>query len=316
MDKKGLSWLYKLMLTICCAAFVAVLLSLSLWSCARKPDANGNLHGRQNALSGSNLEGRLQTLSLDITDKDGVLSEMELRKIYNDYELTYRKGEEHNLKSLNEKEAMDLQKMLEDHYQQSYYQENWKEKGGESPEWELDIQHEKGGFNMRGKGCAPEDYPIVKALKDYYDELFEYTLPDIPFPEGKLKHFHFSHKESMRPGGPEWTVDRLDDGRYKICYLNDAGKYENEEPVKKEMIGGKEVGEKLCEIFRKGNVQTYKHSYVFSLVTDGSQWSFEVEFDNRESVCSSGYMDWPRDRSGITEATEYLSGLLGVEAEE
>ena len=316
MDKKGLSWLYKLMLTICCGAFVVVQLLLCLQSCAPKPDANGNLHGRQQALSESNLEGGVQTLSLDITDKDGVLSEMELRKINHDYELTYRKGEERNIKSLDEDEALKLQNMLEEQYQQPYYQDNWKEKGGDTPAWELDIQHEKGGFNMKGKGCAPEDYPIVKALKDYYDELFEYTLPDIPFPEGKLKHFHFSHKESMRPGGPEWTVDCLDDGRYKISYLNDAGKYENEEPVKKEMTGGKEGGEKLCEIFRKGKVQTYKHSYVFSLVTDGSQWSFEAEFDNRESVSSSGYMDWPRDRSGITEATEYLSGLLGVVSEQ
>ena len=316
MDKKGISWLYKLMLTICCATFVVVQLLLCLQSCAPKPDANGNLHGRQQALSESNLEGGVQTLSLDITDKDGVLSEMELKKIYNDYELTYHKGKERNIKSLDEEEAMELQKMLEEQYQQPYYQDNWKEKGGDTPAWELDIQHEKGGFNMKGKGCAPEDYPIVKALKDYYDELFEYTLPDIPFPEGKLKHFRFSHKDSMRPGGPEWTVDRLDDGRYKICYLNDAGLSDNEVPVKKEMVGGKEVGEKLCDIFRKGKVQTYKDSYVFSLVTDGSQWSFVAEFDNRESVSSSGYEDWPRDRSGITDATKYLSGLLGVGTED
>ncbi len=294
------------------SAFVVFLL-LCLQSCAQKPDANGNLHGGQQALSESNLEGSLQTLCLDITDKDGILSEMELRKINHDYELTYRKGEERNIKSLDEDEALKLQNMLEEHYKQPYYQDNWSEKGEESPTWQLDIQHEKGGFSMKGRGCAPEDYPIIKAVKAYYDDLFEYTLPDIPFPEGKLKHFRFSHKESMRPGGPEWTVDRLDDDRYKISYLNDAGLFENENPVKKEMVGGKEVGEKLCEIFRKGNVQTYKHNYLFSLVTDGSQWSFEAEFDNRESVSSSGYEDWPRDRSGITDATKYLSGLLGVD---
>jgi hypothetical protein len=294
------------------SAFVVFLL-LCLQSCAQKPDANGNLHGGQQALSESNLEGSLQTLCLDITDKDGILSEMELRKINHDYELTYRKGEERNIKSLDEDEALKLQNMLEEHYKQPYYQDNWSEKGEESPTWQLDIQHEKGAFSMKGRGCAPEDYPIIKAVKAYYDDLFEYTLPDIPFPEGKLKHFRFSHKESMSPGGPEWTVDRLDDGRYKISYLNDAGLFENENPVKKEMVGGKEVGEKLCEIFRKGNVQTYKHNYLFSLVTDGSQWSFEAEFDNRESVSSSGYEDWPRDRSGITDATKYLSGLLGVD---
>ena len=294
------------------SAFVVFLL-LCLQSCAQKPDANGNLHGGQQALSESNLEGSLLSLCLDITDKDGVLSEMELRKIYKDYELTYHKGKERNIKSLDEDEALKLQNMLEEHYKQPYYQDNWSEKGEESPTWQLDIQHEKGAFSMKGRGCAPEDYPIIKAVKAYYDDLFEYTLPDIPFPEGKLKHFRFSHKESMRPGGPEWTVDRLDDGRYKISYLNDAGLFENENPVKKEMVGGKEVGEKLCEIFRKGNVQTYKHNYLFSLVTDGSQWSFEAEFDNRESVSSSGYEDWPRDRSGITDATKYLSGLLGVD---
>ena len=291
------------------SAFVVFLL-LCLQSCAQKPDANGNLHGGQQALSESNLEGSLQTLCLDITDKDGILSEMELRKINHDYELTYRKGEERYIKSLDEDEALKLQNMLEEHYKQPYYQDNWSEKGEESPTWQLDIQHEKGGFSMKGRGCAPEDYPIIKAVKAYYDDLFEYTLPDIPFPEGKLKHFRFSHKESMRPGGPEWTVDRLGDGRYKISYLNDAGLFENENPV---MVGGKEVGEKLCEIFRKGNVQTYKHNYLFSLVTDGSQWSFEAEFDNRESVSSSGYEDWPRDRSGITDATKYLSGLLEVD---
>ena len=296
--------------------YFAAMMLLLLLSCAQKPDANGNLHGGKQALSESNLEGSLQTLCLDITDKDGVLSEMELKKIYNDYELTYHKGKERNIKSLDEDEALELQHMLEQHYKQPYYLDNWSEKGGESPTWELDIQHEKGGFNMKGKGCEPEDYPVVKAVKAYFDDLFEYTLPDIPFPEGKLKHFHFSHKESMRPGGPEWSVDRLDDGSYKICYLNDAGLSENEEPVKKEMVGGKEVGEKLCDIFRKGKVQTYKDSYVFSLVTDGSQWSFQAEFDNRESVSSSGYEDWPRDRSGITDATKYLSGLLGVGTEE
>ena len=40
----------------------------------------------------------------------------------------------------------------------------------------------------------------------------------------------------MRPGGPEWTVEREADGRYKVSYFDDRGKFERRTPEKKEKV--------------------------------------------------------------------------------
>ena len=45
-------------------------------------------------------------------------------------------------------------------------------------------------------------------------------------------------------------------------------------------------------------------------VTDGSNWRFEVRFSEGKSVRSSGYMDGPRDMSGINNALKYVEELL------
>ena len=115
----------------------------------------------------------------------------------------------------------------------------------------------------------------------------------------------------MRPGGPEWTVELQSDGRYKVSYMNDAGtKFTDKEPERKEKIFNSKVGDDLVEIFRKGKIQTYKSDYMNPGVTDGSSWRFEARFSEGKSVRSGGYMDGPRDMSGINNALKYVEELL------
>ena len=269
-------------------------------------------HGKEKAYTGDKKPGPLKAIRFTILENDEETTDLDVKNEHGFFEVKYKKGDLLEYKMLDPRRIEMLQDILEHVYQHDdYYQDYTSKKGVEGLEWHLGTQHESAALLINATKVSPKDFGIVNAITSFFDSECEFTLPDTPFPEGKLTYFHYSNKGSMRPGGPEWTVELQSDGRYKVSYMNDAGtKFIDKEPERKEKIFDSKVGDDLVEIFRKGKIQTYKNDYMNPGVTDGSSWRFEARFSEGKSVRSGGYMDGPRDMSGINNALKYVEELL------
>ena len=269
-------------------------------------------HGKEKAYTGDKKPGPLKAIRFTILENDEETTDLDVKNEHGFFEVKYKKGDLLEYKMLDPRRIEMLQDILEHVYQHNdYYQDYTSKKGVKGLEWHLGTQHESAALLINATKVSPKDFGIVNAITSFFDSECEFTLPDTPFPEGKLTYFHYSNKGSMRPGGPEWTVELQSDGRYKVSYMNDAGtKFTDKEPERKEKIFNSKVGDDLVEIFRKGKIQTYKSDYMNPGVTDGSSWRFEARFSEGKSVRSGGYMDGPRDMSGINNALKYVEELL------
>ena len=268
-------------------------------------------HGKEKAYTGDENPGPLEAIRFTILENGEETTDLEMKNEHGFFEVRYKKGDLKEYKTLDPRRIEMLQDILKHVYQhEDYYQDYTSKKGVKGLEWHLGTKHKSAALLINATKVKPEDFGIVNAITGFFDSECEFTLPDIPFPEGKLTYFQYTNKGSMRPGGPEWTVELQSDGRYKVKYFNDAGvMFTDKQPESKEKIFDEKVGDDLVEIFRKGNIQTYKSEYMNPGVTDGSNWNFEARFSGG-SVRSRGYMDGPRDMSGINNALKYIDELM------
>lgn len=271
----------------------------------------GLTHGKEKAYNGAENPGLLKELRLTIIENDVETTDLEMKLEHEYYIVKYEKNGKSYRKTLNPSHTDLLQMMLETSYtHDDHYQDYKLKKGPKNTEWHFCTKHANAVVLINGTNMTPENFNIVKAVISFIDHEFELNETNTPFPEGKVTYFYYSDKGSMRPGGPEWTVTRESDGLYKVKYFDDRGKFEGREPVTKEKVYDAKVGDDLLEIFKKGKIQNYKSEYVDHGVTDGSRWKFEVKFESGKSVRSGGYMDGPRDSSGINDALKYLNKLM------
>ena len=189
-------------------------------------------HGKKKAYTGDKKPGPLKAIRLTILENDEETTDLDVKNEHGFFEVKYKKGELLEYKMLDPRRMEMLQDILEHVYQHDdYYQDYTTKKGVEGLEWHLGTKHESAVLLINATKVNPKDFGIVNAITSFFDSEFEFTVPDTPFPEGKLTYFHYSNKGSMRPGGPEWTVEQQSDGRYKVTYLNDAGtKFTDKEP--------------------------------------------------------------------------------------
>ena len=274
----------------------------------------GVKHGKEKAYKGDANPGPLEAIRFTILENGEETTDLDVKNDHGFFEVRYKKGDMKEYKMMDPRRMEMLQDILEHVYQhEDYYQDYTSKKGVKGLEWHLGTKHKSAALLINATKVDPEDFGIVNAITGFFDSECEFTVPDTPFPEGKLTYFCYTNKGSMRPGGPEWTVELQSDGRYKVSYLNDAGtKFTDKEPEHKEQIFDAKVGDDLLEIFRKGKIQTYKSDYMNPGVTDGSNWRFEARFSGGKSVSSGGYMDGPRDMSGIDNALKYVEELLKI----
>ena len=166
---------------------------------------------------------------------------------------------------------------------------------------------------MHGVNVNPEDYPIVKNIISFYDYLIEYNESNTPFATGKLVYFHYAIRGSMRPGGPAWEVNAMPDGKYKFTYTDDRPTFQGKPEEVKEIICDASLGDEMYNFMKEGRVQDYRSDYYAVGVQDGSSWSFSARFSDGKSYRSSGYMDGPRDMSGVNNCLDLLNKLLKEE---
>ena len=268
-------------------------------------------HGKEKAYTGEDVPGELKELRLTIIEDDVETTDVEMKYVANFYEVKYVKNGEKHYKMMARNRVHILESALGDMYKmEDNYQDYLCKKGPKNTEVHLGTKHEHGVFLLNGVQMTSSQFPIVGFVISFMDNELELVEPNTPFPEGKLTYFHYSNKGSMRPGGPEWTVEREADGRYKVTYFDDRGKFERRTPEKKEKVFDSKIGDDLLEIFRNGKIQNYKEEYVDPGVQDGSSWRFEVKFDSGKSIRSYGYMDGPRNSSGMNGAVDYVRKLL------
>lgn len=299
MDKK--------IIITCIVAFIIAIIPCY----AQKKKMKGVSHGKEKAYQGDEKPGKLKELRFTVLENDEETTEIEMKQIHNFVEIKYLRDGERNYKSISPLELEKLEFMLEHIYpHEDYYQDYTSKKGQKGLEWHLGTKHESAVFLLNAERVSPDNFGIVHAVTGFFDEIFEYTTVDKPFPTGKLKSFYYSNKGSMRPGGPEWNVKATADGGYEVSFTDDSGKFMGKEPIVKKKIFGAEVGEKITEFLKAGKAQNYKEEYIDPGVTDGSNWRFSALFDSGKSLSSHGYMDGPRDMSGITNTLRYLEGLL------
>lgn len=282
--------------------------------CGQQKKMKGMTHGKEKAYNGVEKPGMLKELRFTVLENDEETTGIEMKLIDNFYDTRYTKDGERNYKMISLREAQMLQDILEHIYQaEDYYQDYKMKKGQKGLEWHLGTKHDGAVFLLNAEGVSPNSFGIVNAVTGFLDGIFEFTTSDKPFPAGKLKSFYYSNKGSMRPGGPEWDVKATADGGYEVTYTDDSGQFMDKEPVEKKKTFGAEVGDKITEFLKAGKAQNYKEEYMNPGVTDGNSWRFSAYFDSGKGLRSGGYMDGPRDMSGITNTLRYLEGLMGVE---
>ena len=280
---------------------------------AQKKTLKGVSHGKELAYTGDADAGPLEMLRLTVLKDEEEIIDIELDGKHGYYEAKYIKEGERDYKVLTPQDVLMLQDVLLKTYTNENYHQDYKSKKGEKgTEWHLGTKHKNAAFLINGIRVDYKNFAIMNFVINYFNDVFEFTNIDKPFPKGNLKYFRYSHKGSMRPGGPEWTVERMNDGTYKVTYIDDSSKFMGEEIVKKEKECDESLGESLCEIFRKGKIQNYKSEYINPMVMDGSSWNFEVKFDDGTYIRTHGYMDGPRDRSGITNSLKFLEELMDI----
>lgn len=297
--------------------FLIAMLTLATFNSpcsAQENKLEGVSHGEEKAYTGDEKAGQLEELRLSVLkDERTFVVLLDVKYNHHYYEVMYDRDGKRGNKLINEIDVKELQETLAHIYKdKDYYQEYKSTKGENGLRWRLSTNYKNAKFNIKGENVDYKDFAIMNFVLNYFDNIFEFNIPDKPFPEGKLVYFHYSHKGSMRPGGPEWTVERMDDGKYKVTYMDDSMKYMGEELEKKEIKCDANLGEDLCEIFRQGKIQNYRGHYSNPGVLDGSSWNFEVKFEEGTWVRTGGYMDGPRDMSGINNSINYLKELMGM----
>ena len=285
-------------------------------SCFGQPNKHNTMkgvsHGKEKAYDGDKMPGMLQELRLSILENDEETTSIEMKYMHGFYDTRYTTNGKRHMKAADPRQIRMLQDILEHIYQaEDYYQDYKSKKGPQGLELHVGTKHDNAVFLLNAERINPKDFGIVNAILGFFDSEFELVTPQLPFPDGKLTLFTYTNKGSMRPGGPEWTV-KATDGGYEVTYFNDSGKVFNEEPIQKKQKFSAEVGEKITEFLKAGNAQSYKSEYMNPGVTDGSRWTFTVQFDSGKSINSGGYMDGPRDSSGITNSLKYLESLMDV----
>jgi len=226
------------------------------------------------------------------------------------YETYYKRDGESNARLLDKEGARALVEPLNHIDMTQYYRENTANSTIINNDWTLELKQEGSNFNMHGANVNPEDFPIVNCVMSYFDYLFEYNESTTPFSTGKLLSFTYYIRGSMRPGGPKWELNAMGDGKYKLVFTDDSPTFMNKPEVVKEMVCDEKVGEALYNFMKEGRVQDYRSYYQAVGVMDGSSWSFSASFSDGKSYRSGGYMDGPRDRSGINKSVDYLEELL------
>ncbi len=186
-------------------------------------------HGKEKAYTGEDVPGELKELRLTIIEDDVETTDVEMKYVANFYEVKYVKNGEKHYKMMARNRVHILESALGDMYKM---EDNYPK----NTEVHLGTKHEHGVFLLNGVQMTSSQFPIVGIVISFMDNELELVEPNTPFPEGKLTYFHYSNKGSMRPGGPEWTVEREADGRYKVSYFDDRGKFERRTPEKKEKV--------------------------------------------------------------------------------
>ncbi len=291
---------------------VTTLLLLTQCRTTRSAMANSNDQpDREKALTGDRFNPEKDfTLNFTLSE-NGTLertAKMNFNRGY--FEAYYKRDGESNARLLDKKGASGMVDMLNNIDMSQYYRENTSNSNTFSNEWTLKLKQEGSDFDMHGVNVSPEDYPLVKSVMSFFDYLFEYQESNTPFSTGKLLSFSYSIRGSMRPGGPKWELNAMDDGKYKLVFTDDSPKFMNKPEEVKEMICDEQVGETLYNFMKEGRVPDYRSYYQAVGVYDGSSWSFSASFSDGKYYHSGGYMDGPRNRAGINNCVDYLNKLL------
>ena len=278
---------------------------------AQKPSMKGITHGKEKAYNGEEKPGEIKELHYTLIQDDVEQTDIELKYVSHFYEATYTKDGERHVKTIDPREIQMLQDILEHIYKaEDYYQDYKAKKGPKGLEWHLGTKHQNAVFLINAERVEPEKIGIVNAITGYFNAAFELTTSDKPFPEGKITLLTYSNRGSMLPGGPQWRVEATNDGGYEVTFTDDRAKFNGGQVVEKKIKCPAKVGDDLLEILKAGKVQNYKSQYMNPGVTDGNSWSFSVKFSGGKTVSSQGYMDGPRDSSGINNTLKYLDNLI------
>ena len=291
------------------SAFIALCLMPSFTACQTSPE--GKNTDKEKALSVKQYPKKSKIISVKFRslDKDSAFYSFSLEKHeYVGYMCNYKRDgrSKASFYERNDK-IIELTTALKSSKLETYYKQNLSDNTEVGGKWDFSIEWEDATFEMEGENTRPEDYPVLKTVMQLFDEWVDYPTETPPLTESKIVRYSYSHKNSMRPGGPEWTLTALDDGRYKLDYKNEQYGQEDENKV---IICDAKVGDDLHKIFEEGHINTYKKSYIAEGVYDGSNWSFRVDFADGTSISSSGYMDYPWDDSGIKKSCDYIQELL------
>ncbi len=282
--------------------------------CGQQNKMKGVSHGKEKAWEGDKDPGTIKELHLTILENGEETTDIEMKQVDRFYEARYLKDGKRHYETIEPRDLEMLKFITAPIYEkQDYYQDYKSKKGPKGLEFHLGTKYDNAVFLLNGEGLDPLSFDIVNAVIIFFDKVFEFNQPDKPFPQGKLTLFTYTHKGTMRPGGPEWRVESKPDGTYDVTYTNDSMVMEGKEAeVKKKNFPG-EVGEKLAGFLKSGKAQNYKSDYNNPGVMDGSSWALYAKFDGGKDISSRGYMNGPRDRSAIDNTLKYLEELMGVE---
>ncbi len=301
---------------------LSILLAMLLLIHCKTPNTvvTNNQQVKEKALSGSGFSTD-KDISINYTLAsnglaDEIISVVKTSKGY--YEATHTMKNMTKTLKLEPQEVENLIGCIQKNITDEYYKENVSNSNDLNNEWHLDIKQPDTEFFMHGKNVNPNDYLPVALISSQIDLLLAYASYSSnttasnsnSFPKGSLVSFSYSVKGSMRPGGPEWKLSVMEDGKYKLTYRNDQMAFNGEEPEIKEIICEPEVGNDILQFLKDGNAHNYNSYYSNPGVTDGSRWSLDVRFSSGKTISSSGYMAGPKDESAIDNSINYLNNLL------
>lgn len=123
------------------------------------------------------------------------------------------------------------------------------------------------------------------------------------FPNAEITSVRYVKQGTMAIPERVRSFKKMNDGRYLAKMAN----YDKVDST----YCSQDVADKIYECLKNGQLHKYKRNYRTKMrVLDGYSWSIDVQFEDRSSIMSGGYMAYPKNYSAVAGFNAIIESLF------